>query len=49
MRIGNTDAFTEPTPEDLKSISSPKQIKIEPKTEGLSVHVIQLAVTDDSF
>ena len=47
--ISNDDAVTEAIPEDLKSISNTKQVKVEPNTEGSSVLGLQWTVTDDSL
>ena len=47
--ISNNDAVTEAIPEDLKSISNTKQVKVEPNTEGSSVLGLQWTVTDDSL
>ena len=47
--ISNNDAVTEAIPEDLKSISSTKQVEVEPNTEGSSVLGLQWTVIDDSL
>ena len=47
--ISNNDAVTEANPEDLKSTSSTKQVKVEPNSEGTSVLGLQWTFTDDSF
>ena len=47
--ISNNDGVTKAIPEDLKSISSTKQVKVEPKTEGSRVLGIQWTANDDSL
>ena len=47
--ISNCDAVTEAIPEDLKSISNTKQVKVEPNKEGSSVLGLQWTVTDNSL
>ena len=47
--IINNDAVTKSFPEDLKSISNTKQVKMEPNTEGSSVPGLQWTVIDDSL
>ena len=47
--ISNNDAVTKAIPEDLKSISSTKQVEVEPKIEGYSVLGIQWTANDDSL
>ena len=47
--ISNNDAVTKAIPENLKSISKTKQVKLEPNTEGLSVLGPQWTVTDYSL
>ena len=47
--ISNNDAVTKAIPEVLMSISSTKQVKVEPNTEGSSVLGLQWTVIDDSL
>ena len=47
--ISSNDAVTEAIPENLKSISSTKQVEVEPNTEGSSVLELQWTVIDDSL
>ena len=47
--ISNNDAVTKAIPEDLKSISNTKQVKVEPNTEEYSVLGLQWTVINDSL
>ena len=47
--ITNSDTVINAIPEDLRSISKTKQVKVEPSQEGSSVLGLQWTITDDSL